>query len=123
MALSRVPVREYTTQLSPPSSTKPPVMGPSRASSITPVCWGQPGPGASAMRAVSMQSFTSVTDRPSQPVATSTSAVSSATSATVRRARLPRARACAAARYSTRPSESGVSFSGRSRCFFMDGFS
>ena len=120
MLLSRVPVREYTTQLSPPSSTKPPVMGSTRVGSITPVCWGQPGPGIRAMRVVSTQSLTSATELPTSPVVNSTTAVSTATMSAVRRSRRARPRARACSRYSTRPAESGSSLSGRwPRWFFL----
>ena len=66
------------------------------------------------MWAVSMKSFAIVTELPTTPVANST-AVSSTSRTTVRRMRRVRTRWRACSRYSTRPAESGSSFSERPR--------
>ena len=69
------------------------------------------------MRAVSMKSFAIVTELPTTPVANRTTAVSSTSRTAVRRMRRVRTRWRACSRYSTRPAESGSSFSERPRKF------
>ncbi len=106
MLFRRVPPRLYTTQLSPPISTKLPDICATASGSVMPVCCGQPAAGASAMTAVSTRSFARAMEDPTAPVANRTRMVSTATMMTVRRMRRVRTRARAASRYSTRPAES-----------------
>ena len=88
--------------------------------SITPVCWGQPVPGKSRMRAVSAQSLAMATELPTMPVVNSTTSVNATTMSAVRRMRRFRTRSRACSRYSTRPAESGSSDTGRvPRCLFL----
>lgn len=120
MELSRVPVRDQTTHPSSPSSTKLLFMAASCFTSMTPVCWGQPVPGKSRMRAVSAQSLAMATELPTMPVVNSTTSVSATTMSAVRRMRRFRTRSRACSRYSTRPAESGSSDTGRGpRCLFL----